>query len=92
VVCRSVCHTSERCKNGCTDRDAVWVEDSGGPIGTMNQMGGSDPPWEGVIFLRGDGRPIVKYGDTVRTYVQKRLNRSRYRFGCGLGWAVGIMC
>jgi len=28
-VCRSDCHTSEPCKNGCTDRDAVWVEDSG---------------------------------------------------------------
>ena len=37
VVCRSVslslsvCHTSEPCKNGLTDRDAVWVEDLGGP-------------------------------------------------------------
>ena len=35
VVCRSVrwsvCHTSEPCKNGCTDRAAVWVEDLGGP-------------------------------------------------------------
>jgi len=29
-VCRPVCHTSEPCKNGCTDRAAVWVEDSGG--------------------------------------------------------------
>ena len=27
----SVCHTSEPCKNGCTDRDAVCVEDSGEP-------------------------------------------------------------
>ena len=27
----SVCHTSEPCKNGRTDRDAVWVEDLGGP-------------------------------------------------------------
>jgi len=31
VVCHSVCHTSEPCKNGCSDRDAVWVEDSGEP-------------------------------------------------------------
>jgi len=30
-VCTSVCHSSEPCKNGWTDRDAVWVEDSGGP-------------------------------------------------------------
>jgi len=29
-VCLSVCHTSELCKNGWTDRDAVSVEDSGG--------------------------------------------------------------
>jgi len=29
VVCRSVC--CEPCKNGCTDRDVVWVEDSAGP-------------------------------------------------------------
>ena len=27
----SVCHTSEPCKNGCTDRDADWVGDLGGP-------------------------------------------------------------
>jgi len=25
---------------------------------------GPDPPWEGVI-LRGKGRPIVKYNDTL---------------------------
>ena len=24
-VCRSVYRTNEPCKNGCTDRDAVWV-------------------------------------------------------------------
>jgi len=30
VVCRlSVCHSSEPCKNGWTDRDAVWVVDLG---------------------------------------------------------------
>ena len=30
MVCRSVCRTSEPCKNGCTDRVAVWDVDSGG--------------------------------------------------------------
>jgi len=31
VVCRSVCHSSELCKNGWTNQDAVWEhEDSGG--------------------------------------------------------------
>jgi len=50
-VCRSVCHTSEPCKNGWTDRHAVWVEDLGGPKGHVLD-GGSDPPWEGAM-LRG---------------------------------------
>jgi len=26
-----VCHSHEPCKNGWTDRDAIWVVDSGGP-------------------------------------------------------------
>jgi len=26
VVCQSVCHSSEPCKNGLTDRDAIWVD------------------------------------------------------------------
>jgi len=31
AVCRSVCHTSGPCKNGCTDRDAVWLRTRVGP-------------------------------------------------------------
>jgi len=30
LVCLSVCHTSESCKNGCTNQDTIRVEDSGG--------------------------------------------------------------
>ena len=30
VVCLCVCHTSEPCKNGCTDRHTIWVGDSCG--------------------------------------------------------------
>ena len=30
-VCRSVCHSTESCKNGWTDRDAIWDVNSGGP-------------------------------------------------------------
>ena len=48
------------------------------------------PPWEGKI-LRRKGRPIVKCKDTLRSSVQKRLNRLRCRLGCGLGWAQGIV-
>jgi len=55
----SVCPTSEPCKNGCTDRDAVWVQDSSGPKEPCIRCG-SRSPWEGAI-LRGNGRPIVKY-------------------------------
>jgi len=34
---------------------------------------GPDPPREGA-FSFGDGRPIVKCGDTLQSSVQKRLN------------------
>jgi len=44
----SVCHTSQPYKNGRSDWDAVWVEDSGGP----KEPWGPDHPWEGGI-LRG---------------------------------------
>jgi len=37
------------------------------------------------------GRPIVKYRDTLRSSVQKRLNRSGCHLGCGLRWAQGIV-
>jgi len=93
-VCRSVCHTSEPCKNGCTDRDAVWVEDSGGPKEPCRLLHGVQIPHGKRQFCAGKGRPIVKYRDTLRSSVQKRLNRSRCCLACGLGlgWAVGIMC
>ena len=43
---------------------------------------------EGAI-LRGKGRLNVKYGDALACAVQKRLNRSSCRLGCGLGRAKG---
>jgi len=55
VVSLSVCHDREPCKNDCTDRDAVWVEDSSGlrepctrwgcryPIGRGNFLGKKSP-------------------------------------------------
>jgi len=51
VVCRSsVCHTSEPCKNGCTDRAAVWVEDLGGPGEPRIRWGSRSPHGKGPIF------------------------------------------
>ena len=63
VVCRSVCHTSEPCKNGITDRAAVWVEDLVGP-GNHVLDGVPDPPMGRGKFLGENGRPIVKYTDS----------------------------
>ena len=37
------------------------------------------------------GRGVLLYSDTLRSSVQKRLNRSRCRLGYGLGWAVVIV-
>jgi len=46
---------------------------------------GSDPPWKGAI-LKGKGRPIVKYRDTLqrRSPVWKQMNRSWCCLDCGL--------
>jgi len=44
-VSLSVCHTSEPCKNGRTDRAAFWVEDLGGPgEPCISIKWGPDPP------------------------------------------------
>jgi len=45
----SVCHTSEPCKDGQTDRDAIWVEDSGGCRDHVLD-GGPDPPLSVFLF------------------------------------------
>jgi len=68
LLTMSVCHTSELCKNGCTDRDAVWFEDSGGPRNHVLDWG-PDPPM-GRGSFEWEGRPIVKYRDTVVTCVK----------------------
>jgi len=41
-------------------------------VGPGNHVldGRQDPPWEGAIF-RGKGSPVVKYGDTLWSSVQK---------------------
>ena len=87
VICRSVylsvCRTNESCKNGCTDRDAVWIEDLGGPKEPCIRWGFKSPIGRGN-FLGGKGRPLVKYMDILPLSVQKRLNRSRCRLVCGL--------
>ena len=87
VVCQSVsqsvtvvCPAKMRCRLGCG---------SGGPRNHALD-GVPDPHWKGQ-FWEEKRRPVVKYRDTLRWAVQKRLNRSRCRLGCGLGLAQGIV-
>ena len=80
VVCRSVCHTSEPCKNDCTNRDAVWVEFWGGPKEPRVLDGVQIPPLEGVI-LSGKVRSVVKHRDTLRSPVQKTAEPIEMPFG-----------
>jgi len=81
-----VCHSSELAKTAEPIKMPFGtIEDSGGPKKLCTGYG-PDPPWEGTIW-RGKEWPIVKYRDTLRWAVQKRLNQSRYHLGCGLTWA-----
>ena len=57
-VCLSVCHISETCKNGSTNRDTVWVVHSGWPRESCIRWG-PDSPWEGAI-LREKGESYCK--------------------------------
>jgi len=56
----SVCHDREPCKNCRTDRDAVWVVDSGGPkeqsIDVLDE--GPDPPMNGELGEGEGGGPL----------------------------------
>jgi len=56
-VCRSVCYTTEPCRNGCTDRDAVWVKDLGGPKEPCIRWG-SRSPMGRVNFEGEKGVPL----------------------------------
>jgi len=58
-----------------------WVQ------GIVSYIGVQIPHGKGQFL--GKGAPIVKYRDFLPWAVQKRLNRSICRFGCGLGWAEG---
>jgi len=79
VVCRSVCHASEPCKNGWTDRDAVWVMDSGGPKETRIRWG-PDPHAKGQ--LSGERTCLGMLEDTLPWAVQIWLNQ---QFGLWTG-------
>jgi len=74
-VCQSVCHTSEPCKKTAAPIELpfglkTWV----GP-GNHVLDEGPDPPMRRGKFFGEKGRPIVKYRDTLRSSVQRQLNR-----------------
>jgi len=72
VVCLlvglSVCHTTEPCKNGWTDRDAVWVEDSDRP--RAHVLDGSRSPIGRGNLEGAKGHPIVKYRDNTTESIE----------------------
>jgi len=54
MVCLSVCHTSQHCKNGWTDRDPVWVVGLDGPKGSCVRWESRDAetlPWDAICLL-----------------------------------------
>jgi len=90
VVCPSVCRSVtlvSPCKNGWTDRDALWVENSYGLRKPCIRWESRSPNWKGQFW--GKGAPTVKYSDFMLWAVQKRLNQSICDLGCGLGLAQG---
>jgi len=62
LVCLSVCHDRESCKNGWTGPDAIWVVNLGGSM-ELCLDGGSRSPYVKGHFWGGKGRPVVKYKD-----------------------------
>jgi len=91
VVCLSFRHSIESCKNGWSDRDAVWVEDSGWPKEPCIRWG-PDRPWNEVI-LKGKEAACCKvaYSDyAVSCAKTAELNWSWSRLGFRLWWAQWI--
>jgi len=80
VVCRSV---SKPCKNGWTDRDVVWTEDSGGPRELCTRWG-SRYPMESGNFEGGKGVPLSSTG-TLRGHLCKNGWTNRDDI-----WIVGL--
>ena len=88
VVCLSVCHDREPCKNGWTDRDAVWVVDSGGPNEPCIRWG-PDPPMRRGNF---EGAAVVKlqvYGiPSVCAAALRRVVKLLWPTCCVFHWCV----
>ena len=65
MVCRSVCHTSSPAKTAAPIELPFGLRTCVGP-GNHVLDGGTDAPMRRGKFLGENGRPIVKYRDTLR--------------------------
>jgi len=77
MVCRSVCRSVTLVSPAKTAEPIKMPFGSGTRVGPGNHVldWGPDPPMGRDNFEGEKGRPIVKYGDTLRSCVQKRLNQ-----------------
>jgi len=93
LVCRSVCRSVslshkwvliKRLKRSrCHLRSRLgWAQRTTCYMSSRGQHGKGQ-------FWVVNRQAIVKYRDTPQSSVQTQLNRSIWRFGCGLEWAVG---
>ena len=57
------------------------------PFGLMTRVGPGNHLLNGIHILHGKGQFWGEKGVPLRPSLQKRLNQSRYRLGCELGWA-----
>ena len=78
-------------KNSWINRDAAWVNASGGPrYHVLNRR--PDPPRKGKFWGNVAAHSKVMGQSTVRGAKKKRLNRSTCRFGWRLEWAHETKC
>ena len=87
VVCWSVWDSIKPCKNGWADRELEMPFRLRTRVGPGNHvLDEVQIPMERGNFEGGKGASHCKvYRETLRSSVQKRLNQSRCRLGCGLG-------
>ena len=76
----SVGHVRAPCKNGLTDRDVVWMGDSGGPMELCIRWGQhrTNP----FVGGKGDMSAMRPFAELLQTLVS--LN-------CGLGWVQHLV-
>ena len=96
MICRSVWRSISLSHSEPSLSPAKTAEAIEMPFGFQTRVGPRNhvldevqmPTWEGIILR---GRQANQYRDTLQSFVQTRLNRSRCFLGCGHAWAQSIM-